>query len=245
MLAAERLSLIDRGGVMPDAVELFGHDVRTATLILWATLAGAVVLTGQPTTWHVLRHVVTIVHEAGHALVAVMVGRRLTGIRLHSDTSGVTVSSGRPTGPGMVLTAAAGYPAPGVLGLGLAVLIAADLTTAMLWACIVLLVLMLVNIRNAFGALSVLATAAATGAVIWWATPWVSAVYGASICWLLLVGGVRATVELQRTRRRSRSRSSDADQLARLTGVGGLFWVLVFWVVGVGCLVSAGWLLLR
>ena len=39
-------------------------------------------------------------------------GRRLDGIRLHSDTSGLTVSRGKPTGIGMVLTAAAGYTAP-------------------------------------------------------------------------------------------------------------------------------------
>ena len=39
-------------------------------------------------------------------------GRRLAGIRLHSDTSGLTVSRGKPTGIGMILTAAAGYTAP-------------------------------------------------------------------------------------------------------------------------------------
>ena len=61
---------------------------------------------------------ITIVHEAGHALVAVLVGRRLSGIRLHSDTSGLTLTKGKPYGPGMVLTALAGYVAPSLLGLG-------------------------------------------------------------------------------------------------------------------------------
>ena len=44
------------------------------------------------------RHVVTIVHEGAHGLAAWATGRQLAGIRLHSDTSGVTVSRGRATG---------------------------------------------------------------------------------------------------------------------------------------------------
>lgn len=47
--------------------------------------------------WRVTRHVVTVVHEGGHGVVALLVGRRLSGIRLHSDSSGLTVSrAGRP-----------------------------------------------------------------------------------------------------------------------------------------------------
>ena len=43
-------------------------------------------------------------------------GRKLHGIRLHSDTSGLTLSAGRPTGPGMILTLLAGYVAPPLVG---------------------------------------------------------------------------------------------------------------------------------
>ena len=68
----------------------------------------AAVLVVLPPLWSVTRHVVTLVHEAGHAIVALLTGRRLNGIRLHSDTSGLTVSSGKPRGPGMIATAAAG-----------------------------------------------------------------------------------------------------------------------------------------
>ena len=83
---------------------------------VWATalVASAVVL--APAAWRVARHGVTLVHEAGHAVVALVTGRRLSGIRLHSDTSGLTTSVGRSSGPGMVATAAAGYLAPALLG---------------------------------------------------------------------------------------------------------------------------------
>ena len=62
--------------------------------------------------WRIARFAVTLAHEGAHALVAVLAGRRLSGIRVHSDTSGLTVSRGRPRGLGVVLTFAAGYPGP-------------------------------------------------------------------------------------------------------------------------------------
>ena len=66
---------------------------------LIAALVGAA-LALVPPVWHFSRHVVTLVHEAGHAMVALLTGRRLNAVRLHSDTSGHTISSGRPRGPG-------------------------------------------------------------------------------------------------------------------------------------------------
>jgi hypothetical protein len=63
------------------------------------------------------------------------------------------------------------------------------------------------------------------------------------MAWFLLFGGLRPVLELNRSRRRGRSEGSDADQLARLTGVPGGAWVLLFGLVALGALaVSALWL---
>ena len=88
---------------------------------LWLVIVTAVLALGAVvphTAWRLARNAITIAHEGGHGLIALLTGRRLDGIRLHSDTSGLTVSRGKPTGLGMVLTAAAGYTAPSLLGLG-------------------------------------------------------------------------------------------------------------------------------
>ncbi|MBQ1070050.1 M50 family metallopeptidase, partial [Micromonospora sp. D75] len=77
-------------------------DPPPLLVVLTAVVALAVVATRLP--WRIARNAVTIAHEGGHALVALLTGRRLHGIRLHSDTSGLTLSAGRPTGPGMILT---------------------------------------------------------------------------------------------------------------------------------------------
>lgn len=207
--------------------------------------AGAVALAAvapRP-VWRLTRNAVTIAHEGGHALVALCTGRRLSGIRLHADTSGVTVSYGKPRGPGMVLTALAGYIAPALLGLGGAALLGAGHITALLWACVVLLALMLLMIRNIFGGLTLLVTGAAVFLVTWYATSQVQAAFADFAVWFLLFGGVRPVFELQWQRSRGRAPQSDADQLATLTGVPGLAWVLLFGVVALGAAVlGAHWL---
>jgi hypothetical protein len=193
--------------------------------------------------WVVARNVVTIAHEGGHALVALLVGRRLTGIRLHSDTSGVTLSRGHPRGPGMVATAMAGYLAPSLLGLGCAALLASGHITALLWLTVVVLVAMLTVVRNAYGIGSILVTAIAVFVVSWFTSAQVQAGFAYVFTWFLLLAGIRPVLELQRARRTGRAPQSDADQLAGLTRVPGLLWVLLFGLVGlVVLLVGVRWL---
>ncbi|RLU99314.1 hypothetical protein CTZ27_15350 [Streptomyces griseocarneus] len=194
--------------------------------------------------WLITRNAITIAHEGGHGLVALLSGRRLDGIRLHSDTSGLTVSRGRPTGLGMILTAAAGYTAPSLLGLGGAALLAAGHITALLWGATALLAALLVMVRNAFGVLTVVVAGAAFVLVSWLAGPAVQALFAYGVVWFLLLGGVRPPFELQAKRRRGGAGDSDADQLARLTNVPAVVWLCFFHVVTLCSLLGGGrWLL--
>ena len=211
---------------------------------LTGLVALAVVLnTGS---WRLAGKVITIAHEGGHALVSVLSGRRLDGIRLHSDSSGVTFSRGRRTGPGLVLTAAAGYVMPSLLGAGAAWLLAERHLTAMLWLALALLTATFLAIRNLFGAVAVLVTAAGVFAVSYYATAIVQAGFAYLAVWFLLFGGLRPVLELARGssgRRRRWARGSDADQLARLTGTPAGLWVTLFIVVALAALVVGARLL--
>ena len=165
--------------------------------------AASVVAT--PALWRPARTVVTIAHAGAHGLVALAAGRRLSGIRLHSDTSGLTVSAGRPTGLGMVLTCAAGYTGPALFGLGAAALLAAGHAVGLLWALLGLLALLLVQIRNWYGLWAVLATGAVVLAVTGWLPPSGQAAFAAVATWFLLLAAPRTVAELQRSRRRRRA----------------------------------------
>jgi hypothetical protein len=208
----------------------------------------AVLIVVNARIWRLVRNSITIAHEGGHALASVLTGRRLDGIRLHPDTSGVTYSRGRRTGAGVVLTSAAGYIAPSLLGAGAAWLLAAHHVTAMLWLLLALLAATFLAIRNAYGVVAVLVAVGAVLAVSWFATTAVQAAFGYAAAWFLLLGGVRAVAELQGQRRRRRRdggvSTSDADQLGRLTGVPGGVWVAVFMLVSVAALVAGTRLLI-
>lgn len=198
------------------------------------------------TSWRVLRNVVTIAHEGGHALVAVLSGRSLQGIRLHSDTSGLTVSSGRTSGPGMVLTLFSGYPAVSVLGIGAAWLVDQRRSQLLLWIMLALLAAMLLALRNVYGVVSVVATGVAVFAVSWLAASPVQAACCEVVSWFLLFGGIRPIGELAGKRRRGRAPDSDADQLARLTGVPALLWLVSWLAIGLAAVgISVNWLLLH
>jgi hypothetical protein len=211
---------------------------------LLGTALVALALVVVPQLWRTSRHVVTIAHEGAHGVAALLSGRRLGGIRLHSDTSGLTVSRGKARGPGMVATAFAGYVGPALIGLGAAFLLSRQHALAVLWLVVLLLGLLLLQIRNFFGLWAVLVAGVAVVAVSWWGSGQVQSLAAYTGTWFLLLAASRPVFELQQARRRGRARDSDADTLARLTGVPGLVWVGLFLVVTLGALVL-GCLLLR
>ncbi|MER7968786.1 MULTISPECIES: M50 family metallopeptidase [unclassified Streptomyces] len=225
--------------------EVVGTQPDPDMWVVIATLAAALAVTVPLGPWRIARNAITIAHEGGHGLVALVTGRQLTGIRLHSDTSGLTVSRGKPHGVGMILTAAAGYTAPPLLGLGGAALLGTGRITLLLWLATVLLLAMLVMIRNAYGALTVVLTGGAFLLVSWLAGPQVQAAFAYAVVWFLLVGGVRPAFELQAKRRRGGAGDSDADQLSRLTHVPAGLWLFLFHAVSLCSLIGGGRWLLR
>ncbi|HEY0718217.1 MAG TPA: M50 family metallopeptidase [Streptosporangiaceae bacterium] len=230
-----------------DRVTATGPVLATWLIALTAAVAFAVVASHR--VWPVSRNMVTLAHEGGHAVVSIATGRRLDGIRLHSDTSGVTSSRGKTHGAGLILTTAAGYVTPSLLGVGAAWLLAARHATFLLWLVLLLLAAAFIAIRNAYGFVAVLATAAVVFSVSRFASLRAQEVFAYLFAWFLLFGGIRPIFELQRRRRRggpgtSGALASDADQLALLTGVPGGAWVAGFAVVAFGALLAGScWLL--
>ncbi len=194
-------------------------------------------------SWPRARTVVTIVHEAGHVIIALITGQRQVRVRVYRDTAGETVSYGPRTGVGVALTAAAGYPAPSAVGLGAAILLTIDHLTGMLLLGLALLIALAFAVRNLYGMLAVLVTAGTVAGVCLYASPEVQAGFGYAMTWFLLIGGVRPVVELHDRRKRGRDLRTDADQLARLTHMPGGAWVAIFGIFALAALgISARWL---
>jgi Peptidase M50B-like len=219
-----------------------GHPPPRALVLVTGLLAVAAVASRR--VWPVSRTVVTMAHEGGHALVALLTGRRLAGVRLFRNSAGVTVSAGYSGGPAVVFTALAGYLAAPLLGLGAAALLATGHLLSVLLLILAGLVGLAIAMRNAYGFLAVFVTGTVIVAVLWQGSLLIEAALGYAMTWFLLIGGARPVLELQRGRRRRPGGSNDADHLARLTGVPGSLWVGVFALVALGALALGTWWLL-
>lgn len=199
-------------------------------LLIAASALAAVIL-----AWPLVRMAITVCHEAGHAVAATLSGRSLQGIRLHSDTSGVTLTRGKPTGIGMVLTLLAGYPAASLVGLLAATVAGTGQAVAMLWFLVGLLALMLLKIRNMYGALIVVVLGGVLALATWYAPAQYLVWLAYGLAWLLLLAGPRPVFELAFSRRRATT-GSDAAQLARLTHLPRVVWIVLWLAITLGSL---------
>ena len=237
---------------------LIGAQSAPPGWVVGVSAAVALLIVVSPLLWRTTRIAITIAHESGHAAASLLSGRRLEGIRLHADTSGETVTRGRRNGPGIVITALAGYVTPPLLGVGACALLVAHRGTLLLSLLLLLLAVTLVMVRNWYGVLAVLMTGGALFAVIWLAGPSLRAAFAYTVAWFLLFGGVRPVAELARTRTRAvrlpagrrlatgrpGPGMSDADQLAWLTRVPAGVWVALFALVAIAAVVLGARLLI-
>ncbi|MGH8876054.1 MAG: M50 family metallopeptidase [Stackebrandtia sp.] len=225
---------------MDALAELWEHLFSTAkptdAWIVIATGVVAVVVVMVSGSWRLARNVVTIAHEGGHAMIAILTGRSLHGIRLHADTSGLTYTRGSRGGPSAILTLLAGYLTPAVIGLLSAWLIWMGNIVLLLWIMIVLLVAMAVFIRNLYGVFSIVVVGFAIFAIAWWANPEIQSTLAYAGAWFLLIGSVRPVWEVWRQRTRGQQRNSDPDQLAELTHVPATLWLILFALFNIGAM---------
>ncbi|MBO1766900.1 M50 family metallopeptidase [Allobranchiibius sp. GilTou38] len=232
---------------MSSATDLW-HRVTAAApppsreVVIGTMLLALVIVCWAP-VWRVARSGITLAHEGSHAIAALSVGRSLHGVHVHRDTSGVTVSRGPARGSGAIATFAAGYPGPAVLGALGAWVLSRGYAAGVLWAVLLVLAAMTLQIRNWYGALVMLVCALPVAAITWWCTAPVQSGFAHLLMWFLLLGSPRTVLDLARNRRYESGRS-DADQLAALTRVPAVLWIAAFALISLAVTVLGGALLL-
>ena len=205
-----------------------------------ALLAAAALLSIPRATWQWFGLFTTLVHELGHAFAAVLSGRVVHGIRIRRNHSGDALSSGSGV-LGTVVSGVMGYPAPAVVGAVQLWCVFNGYTAAALFAGGVVLVLTLLVIRNLFGVLVVLASAAASAALWFYASADVQSYALLVLGTALLVGSVRGLLGViaVHTSRRTQLHTSDAYLLFRRTGVPSPLWLALFAAIIGACVFFA------
>lgn len=187
---------------------------------LWPALAIVLLTLLWPQAHRWGRTLVTVVHEAGHAAVGLLVGRRFLGFVVSKDLSGHAVTSGKPRGLGRMLTTWAGYPAPALLG---AVAVAAALRgwSGVLLSLGLLTVLVLLVMSRSLRTVGVVLVVGALTAALWWlGGAWRAGVL-VGVGLVLLVGAWGSLGDVAR----SADPHQDHGTLARLTHLPGWFWL--------------------
>lgn len=183
-----------------------------------------------PVTWMRTRLLATYMHEAGHAVMAMVTGRSVLGIRLDRTSSGSTAHSGG-RGLGLFLTMLAGYPAPAAVGWAICILVGAG-TQRWAIAGLIVLVVLLALFQFSWRGWVVGGSLVAFCLVLYGVSPWWSSVLLAGMAGYLLAATPRTLVSLHRYRRMARDlnepRHSDADSLAEFVGLPAVFWELIF-----------------
>jgi hypothetical protein len=205
-----------------------GAGLSTRELVV--TVSGAVALVVAQPLWRVARVAVTLVHELGHALVGMAVGRRFTGFVVRGDMSGHAVTSGPARGPGLALTTWAGYPAPALVGAGVVWLAVRGWSAPVVTVALGVVLLAVVRIRSAFTALVVVAALAGLGAVWWWRRDDVQQQVLIAAGLVLAVGAWRHVLAVVGRG----SRTDDPAVLAQLTHLPRLVWNASFLAVAAG-----------
>ncbi|MFC7490456.1 MULTISPECIES: M50 family metallopeptidase [unclassified Knoellia] len=194
---------------------------------LAAALLAALAVVLVPTIWLRLRIAVTLVHELGHALVGIAFGRRFTGFVVRGDMSGHAVTVGPARGVGRIATTWAGYPMPALVGLLMVWSATTGYAAALLFACLLSLVVVLVFVRSAGTLATVTAAGLGIGALWWWRNDEVQILAVVTTGLVLLVGAWRHLGALTSVHGR-RDRGSDAAVLRQLTGIPMFVWVATF-----------------
>ncbi|MFC0676001.1 M50 family metallopeptidase [Brachybacterium hainanense] len=209
-------------------------DVQDGPWWACAALAAALLAVTVPMVWTRVRPAVTIVHELGHAIVGMLLGRRFTGFVVSADMSGHAVTVGPRRGFGRVASTWAGYPAPAVIGALLVQLAFSGFAGLVLLVGVLVLLGSLLFARSLHTLTAVVLAAALAGAVWWWGGPIGAAglVLGGGV--LLLLGAWRHLGAVMSGGRRH----DDPQQLAELTGAPAWLWNGSFLLVIAAC---TGW----
>ncbi len=191
---------------------------------LGVVVAVAVVLVLVPPAWRRVRLGVTLVHELGHAIVGVLMGRRFVGFVIRGDMSGHAVTSGRTRGAGRVISAWAGYPMPALAGAGIVWLAARGWSAPAVSGALVVLVMVALRVRSVLTALVVAVSLAGAAALWWWRHDLLQEQVLTTLGLVLVAGGWRHLLAVVL----HDSAADDPGALARLTHVPRAVWNLSF-----------------
>lgn len=196
-----------------------------------------------PQVFFKLRLFSTYIHEAGHAIFAMLTGRRVDSIKLGSNSGGATAHTGTANWFSRFITAFAGYPAPALASFGIVAAVAVGHPRWVLVGFGVL-GLLLLFVQHSWRGLFI--------TVLIGLGVWLISLIGneiASVLLIIVAGYLAAAspmdvLNLRRGRLQNSHKDihgedthSDADTLASLSLFPAVFWEIIFMLTSVALII--------
>ncbi len=197
-------------------------------LIFYAMLAFAIILTRIPYLGKFFRVTGTLFHEAGHVLLALLVGHKVKSVSLFENLSGEAITAGNK-GWRRILVAFAGYPFASISAWLLFYVLYHHLAGAFLigFLCFSLLFLVFF-VRNGFGVFWCLTVVTMTAAIYYYLSPEFHYGFALLLAMLLLADSFISPIVLLIVAFKTPGRAGDASNLQKATGIPEIFWTLIF-----------------
>ena len=205
----------------------------------WQWVVGAaaflVVVVMPPDVWvRLLRPWVTLLHETGHAVGALVTGRRVVGVAVHADTSGLTTTRGR-SGPTAHLSTFTGYPFPAWAAAVTVLAVATGRYGALLLGAGAVGAALLIAARTWRAAAGLIVLTVPAGLLLWQGPgtlpSWLLGVIPALLLALsgaTLAGAARSLIE--EAQRRRHGEVSDVSLLPGNGRIAATSWWLLMWL---------------
>lgn len=208
--------------------EFFTDFLNNRTLIFYVISGIALLLTRIPVAGIYFRSINTLIHEAGHAFVTLILSGEVIAVNLFADTSGSTVTKAKNKFS-QVLIAVAGYPFSSLMAFILLFLLSRGyyLYILFFFASLTLL-LMVLSIRDGYGLFWAGTFSVINLLLIYFNHPIAIFMASAFFSLVVLTDSVLSSVILFVLSIKTPRKAGDATNLHKFTRIPAVVWSLIF-----------------
>jgi hypothetical protein len=208
--------------------ELLQNILANQSLVFYLLLAVALLLTRIPVAGKYFRSVNTMIHEAAHAFMTLAVSGQIISINLFADTSGSTVTKAKGKFAQFMI-AIAGYPFSALMGLLLMFLLSSGNELYILFVLLsVVLILMVLSIRNAYGLFWAISFALINLLLVYFDNKIAINLAATFFTLIILTDSLVSALVLFVLSVRDKKKAGDATNLQKITGIPAAAWAILF-----------------
>lgn len=197
------------------------------SIVFYILLITALLLTRIPVLGKYFRSVNTLVHEAGHAFMTLLLSGEVIAVNLFSDTSGTTVTKSKSK-VSQSLIALAGYPVSALTGWLCMFLLFKGYTLYIVFILTsITLIIMILSLRNAYGLFWAGTFVVLNLLLIYFNSQSLIYAFAAFYTVIIFTDAVMSSFILLMLSIKQPKKAGDAANLQKFTKLPAVFWALL------------------